>query len=118
MLTADMSQVAMGVTPSRHKQIKKLGKSHELRDHMSKPELAITTPSETAAKAIIQRRDTKSFDATQRASMDVARVAREALEKQLEKKVVTEDNFLPRPDGSDTPLFAAAAKQSKPKKST
>ncbi len=110
-VTHDMSVIAMGIGPAKHKERKGLKSRDELREHMEKPELAITTLSETAAKAIIVKRDTAEFEGTREASIDgaeVARVAREALEKQLGRPVASKHNFLPKPDGSDTPLFAAA----------
>jgi hypothetical protein len=107
-LTNEMSAIAMGVQPAAHAEMKGV-KPATLRDHMNKAELAITTVGETAAKEIIVHRDTQAFDDTKRASLDgahVARAARTALEKQLGRPVASKSNFLPKPDGSDAPLFA------------
>ena len=109
-LTNEMSAVAMGTQPAKHAALKGVPKS-QLRDHMDKSELAITTVGETSAKAIITHRDTQTFDDTRQASIDgasVAKAARMALEKQLGRPLANKSNFIPRPDGSDTPLFAAA----------
>ena len=114
-LTNEMSAVAMGIQPQAHAKLKGV-KPNTLRDHMEKTELAITTVSETAAKAIITHRDTKDLDDTKKASLDgahVARAARTALEKQLGRPVASKTNFLPKPDGSDTPLFAPPKPQKK-----
>ncbi len=97
----------MGVQPAQHAQ-KKGVKRSELREHMDKPELAITTVSETSAKAIMMQRDTQTLDDTRQASLDgayVAKAARAELEKQLGRKLPSKHNFLPKADGSDTPLF-------------
>lgn len=113
-LTNEMSAVAMGIQPAAHAELKGV-KPQTLRDHMNKAELAITTVSETAAKEIVVHRDTKDLDDTKEASLAgayVARAARTALEEQLGRPVASKSNFLPKADGSDTPLFASP----KPKK--
>lgn len=116
-LTNEMSAVAMGTQPVIHAKLKGVPQS-QLRNHMNKSELAITTVSETSAKAIITHRDTKTLDDTRQASIDgaeVARAARKALEAQLGKPVASKSNFLPKLDGSDTPLFSRVTNQTKPK---
>lgn len=116
-LTNEMSAIAMGTQPAAHAKLKGV-KQAALREHMNKSELAITTVGETAAKAIIVHRDTREFDDTKQASLagaHVARAARKALEEQLGRPVASKENFLPKVDGSDTPLFAPP-KQPKPRK--
>ena len=98
----------MGIQPAAHAELKGV-KPQALRDHMNKAELAIATVSETAAKEIIVHRDTQESDDTRQASLAGARVARAArteLEEQLGRPVASKSNFLPKADGSDTPLFA------------
>lgn len=98
-LNAEMSEVAFGVTPQRHKEIKKLPRGANRQDHMTRAELAINNLADTAATEIMESRDTKIYHETRRASLDgagVAAVAREALEKQIGKNIVSEENFLPK----------------------
>ena len=107
-LNAEMSEVAFGVTPAKHCSIKGLPKGENRQNHMTRTELAINNLADTAATDIMIARDTREYPATRQASLDgagVARVAREALEKQTGKPVVSKDNFLPKP--AETPLLAA-----------
>ncbi len=106
LLTWEMSLLALGISPGDHRELKKLPKSEELGDHMEPPELAIKTLSETAGKTLIVARNTKTYRTTRRASLDgakVAGVAREELERQLGRPVVTKTNFLPKPAPSLPP---------------
>ena len=57
--------------------------------------------ADTAATDIMIARDTRDYANTRRASLDgagVAKVAREALEKQTGRSVVSRENFLPPTD--------------------
>lgn len=111
-ITNEMGAITMGVQPDSHANLKGV-KRDQLREHMTKTELALTNLSEVAGKDIMQTRDTKDFDSSREASLDgahVARGAREKLEEKLGRQVVSKENFLPKPDGSDTPLFKAAAR--------
>ncbi len=116
-LNAEMSEVAFGVTPARHLEIKKLSPSENRQNHMTRTELAINNLADTAATDIMIARDTKVYVDTRRASLDgagVAKVAREALEKQTGKSVVSNENFLPKIEADEVPLLAIAME---PKKS-
>ena len=99
-LNAEMSQVAFGVTPAEHCKIKGLPTGENRQNHMTRTELAIHNLADTAATDIMIARDTREYPETRQASIDgagVARVAREALEKQTGKSVVSRGNFLPKP---------------------
>lgn len=114
-LNAEMSEIAFGVTPAQHCDIKKLPKGESRQDHMNRTELAIHNLADTAATDIMIARDTREYGATRKASLDgagVAKVAREALEKQTGKRVVSADNFLPKVAPKDAkPKTLAAAKR-------
>jgi hypothetical protein len=86
---------------------------------LTRTELAINNLADTAATDIMIARDTRRYAETRKASLDgagVARVAREALEKQTGKAVVSRENFLPPPTGAT--LAAPKAKGGKRKKAT
>ena len=96
-ITAAMSKEMLGVTPSEHRDLKKIDHSIELRDHMDNLELAVTTLGERAAKEIVKARDTKTFPETRDASLAGAKVAGDAaraIEKQINRKIANPSNFL------------------------
>lgn len=80
-ITEAMHKEMLGHTPQEHRRLKRLGNSHELRDHCDGLELAITTLGERAAKTIIVERDTKTFVDTKEASLDGAKIAGDAARK-------------------------------------
>lgn len=96
-ITNAMSDEALGIRPKEHEKLKGLKKHHNLRDHMSEIELAITTLSERAATEIIRQRDTEGYEDTKTASVEGAKAAgkaRSALEEALGKSIVSNSNFL------------------------
>ena len=98
-LTAEMAGVAFGITPAEHSALKALPKGENTQNHMTRTELAISNLADTAATDIIIARDTKIYTDTRRASLDgadVAKVARQALEKQTGRPVVSKSNYLPK----------------------
>jgi DNA-damage-inducible protein D len=95
-----MHKEALGVTPEEHRELKKLGKDHELPDHMDGLELAIDTLGKEAATALIRTKDTRGYETTRDASIEGAEVAggaRRDLEEKLGRRVVSSHNFLPKP---------------------
>lgn len=96
-LTKDMSSEMLGVTPAEHKKMKEVGKRDDLRDHMDKLELAVTTLGEQAAKAIVVARDARVYAETRGASLDGAKVAGDAarrIEAQIGRPIANGSNFL------------------------
>ncbi|MDP8203708.1 MAG: Bro-N domain-containing protein [Candidatus Tenebribacter mawsonii] len=96
ILTAEISKATFGVTPSEYKQIKGLERQN-LRDHMTDLELIFSMLGEASTKEITKNRDAKGFPQLKKAAKDggdVAGIAREKLEKESGKKVVTEQNYL------------------------
>ena len=98
ILTSEISKAAFGITPSDHKKLKGI-KNHNLRDHMSRMELIFTELGEAATTEIAKTDDVYGMhgnkDAAHRGG-SVAGTAREQLEKETGKKVITEQNFLPK----------------------
>jgi len=97
ILTAEISKAAFGVTPSEYKKLKGLERQN-LRDHMNDLELIFSMLGEAATTEITRNRDTQGFDENKQAAVDggsVAGTARQQLEAQSGKKVVSKDNYLP-----------------------
>lgn len=98
ILTAEISRVTFGLTPSDYKIYKGLTKKNQnLRDHMSDLELIFTMLGERVTTEISQKEKpdtfTKSKQVAQRGG-NVAGVAREQAEKELGRSVVSPENFL------------------------
>lgn len=86
-----------GVTVDGHKQVKGLGKNHNLRDHMTDLELIFTMLGEKSTTEIARVRDAQGFDqniVSARAGGKVAGTARRELEAQTGQRVVSTGNFL------------------------
>lgn len=98
ILTAEISRATFGLTPSDYKIYKGLTKKNQnLRDHMSDLELIFTMLGERVTTEISQKEKpdtfTKSKQVAQRGG-NVAGVAREQVEKELGRSVVSPENFL------------------------
>ncbi len=82
---------------SEHKELKKLGKSHNLRDHMNEAELILTALAEMSTRQIAQSVEAKGLAQNKLPAKHggmVAKNARKELESRTGKSVVTGDNFL------------------------
>ncbi len=96
ILTAEISRAAFGYKPAQHKEIKRLKKRDNLRDHMTPLELIFSTLGEAATKEITVNRDAQGFDESKVAATDGGRIAgdaRKALEKETGKPVVSSKNY-------------------------
>jgi len=105
ILTAEISKATFGLTPTEHKDIKKL-KNQNLRDHMTDLELIFTMLGEASTTEIAKSRDSKGFDQNReaaRAGGKIAGNARRKLELETGEKVVSAKNVLPekRPKAID-----------------
>jgi len=99
ILTTVLSTRTFGVKPTEHKEIKRLSRSHNLRDHMTDLELILTQLAEKSTKEIAQIRDAQGFDQNKnaaRAGGDIAGNARRSIEGQTGRSVVSSANFLPK----------------------
>lgn len=97
ILTAEISKAAFGFTPSEHKKFKKL-KRENLRDHMTDLELIFSMLGEASTTEITRSREADGFEESRRAARDGGRVAgqaREKLEKETGRRVVSRQNYLP-----------------------
>lgn len=96
-LSATISKETFGITPTEHKKIKGL-KSQNLRDHMTRTELAFAKLGEVATIDIAQVQDAQGFEENRDAAQKggkIAGAARKLLEAQTHKPVITDLNFLP-----------------------
>jgi DNA-damage-inducible protein D len=97
ILTAEISKATFGITPAEYKRQKGL-KRENLRDHMTDLELIFSMLGEAATTEIARNRDAQGFpenrDAARRGGT-VAGDAREKLEVESGRKVVTKRNYLP-----------------------
>jgi hypothetical protein len=96
ILTAEISKATFGMTPSEYKQHKGLQKEN-LRDHMTDLELIFSMLGEAATKEIAVNRDAQDFDENKSAAKmggKIAGDARNQLEKESGKPVVSQENFL------------------------
>ncbi|MFT5193254.1 MAG: DNA-damage-inducible protein D [Cellvibrionaceae bacterium] len=99
ILTSIISREAFGVTTRQHKELKGL-KSQSLRDHMSQVELVLTMLGEVATTEIVRVDDAQGFEQNKSVAKRGGRVAgsaRKQIEGETGSKVVTNENFLPKP---------------------
>ncbi len=97
ILTAEISKATFGLTPKEYKNLKGL-KRENLRDHMDDFELIFTMLGERSTTEIHRVENSagvpKLKDDARRGGT-VAGVAKKQLEKEIGRKVVTPDNYLP-----------------------
>lgn len=98
ILTSEISKATFGITPSEYKKIKGL-KKHNLRDHMNDLELLFTQLGEASTTEIARTDDAQGMPANKNAAKRggaVAGTAREQLERETGKSVVSNYNYLPK----------------------
>jgi len=96
-LTNVIHQEWSGLSVKSHKNIKRL-KTHNLRDHMSEAELIFTALAELSTRQISETEKAEGYapnEITARKGGKISGNARKALEREIGKKVVSSDNFLP-----------------------
>lgn len=97
ILTNIIHQEWTGLTVKEHKQLKNL-KCQNLRDHMSEAELIFTALAELSTRQIAESEEATGFSDNKKTAKrggNIAKQAREKLELETGKKVVTGENFLP-----------------------
>ncbi len=95
LLTNIIHQEWTGLTVKKHKDLKGL-KSQNLRDHMSEAELIFTALAELSTRQIAETDEAKGLQENAKAGKKGGKIAKDAkqqLELQTGKKVVTGDNF-------------------------
>jgi hypothetical protein len=99
ILTAEISKATFGLTPSEYRELKELEREN-LRDHMDTLELLFTELGEASTTAITQSDHPKGLTQNQntaRRGGGVARVARQQLERETGRTVVSKKNYLKTP---------------------
>lgn len=103
ILTAEISKATFGLTPSEYKDLKGLNREN-LRDHMTDLELIFNMLGEAATTEITRNRDSQGFPELKHSAHrggKIAGEAREKLEKESGRKVVTKQNYLDLPQKQD-----------------
>jgi DNA-damage-inducible protein D len=98
ILTAEISKATFGMTPSEYKEHKGLQREN-LRDHMTDLELIFSMLGEAATKEIAVSQNTQGFDPNKAAAKTGGRIAgdaRQQLEKESGKPVISQENYLER----------------------
>jgi len=99
VLTDEISQGAFALTTAEHKELKELETDHNLRDHMSALELLVNSIGEATTTQLARQEDAQGFDenlSTAKRGGRAAGVAREGIEAEIGKSVMTGENFLPK----------------------
>ena len=100
ILTNEISKATFGKTVGEYKEFKQLQKKNQnLRDHMSDWELILTMFGEKATTDITKERNSQGFDECKGSANiggNIAKRAREDLEMNLGKSVLSKENFLPK----------------------
>ena len=97
ILTAEISKATFGVTPSEYKNLKGL-KRENLRDHMDDFELIFTMLGERSTTEIHRTENSRGAEKLKKDAErggKIAGIARLELEKEIGRKVVSKNNFLP-----------------------
>ncbi len=98
ILTAEIAKATFGITPSEYKKVKGL-KRENLRDHMDDFELIFTMLGERSSTEIHKIENSQGvvkLKSDARRAGRIAGIAKEELEKELGRSVVSKDNFLPK----------------------
>lgn len=97
ILTNIIHQEWSGLSVKEHKNLKGL-KAQNLRDHMSEAELIFTALAELSTRQIAEAENATGMEENKKSAKRGGKIAKEAKEKlELEtgKKIVTDSNFLP-----------------------
>lgn len=96
ILTAEISKATFGITPKEYKKIKDL-KRENLHDHMDDFELIFTMLGERSTTEIHKIEDSKGvvkLKQDARRGGRIAGIAKEQLEKEIGRSVISQKNFL------------------------
>ncbi len=97
ILTNAISEETFGIDTQKHREVKNIGKGHNLRDNMTPLELTLTTLAEQATKAIAESSKAGNLYAHKLAAKSggsIAGEARASIESATGKKVVSSSNYL------------------------
>jgi hypothetical protein len=99
LLTDAISHGTFGLNTKDHRTVKGLKKSHNLRDHMSPLELALTMLGETTTAELARTTDARGYRSNEQAAVlggKVAGGARKNIEQKIGRSVISRENHLPK----------------------
>lgn len=97
ILTDEISYGTFGITTSQHKQLKRIDKKQNLRDHMSPVELVLTALGEVTTTELHKVRNSEGMDELMMDAYDggeIASVTRKNIEEKTGKPVLTSQNAI------------------------
>ena len=97
ILTDEISYGTFGITTSQHKQLKKLDKKQNLRDHMSPVELVLTALGEVTTTELHRARDSQGMNELMTDAYDggeIASITRKNIETKTGRQVLTSENAI------------------------
>jgi prophage antirepressor-like protein len=100
ILTAEISKATFDLTPHEYKKVKNL-KRENLRDHMTDLELIFTMLGERVTTEISGKEKPDTFHGSKKVAERGGRVAggaRKQTEKELGRSVISEENYLNKPE--------------------
>lgn len=100
ILTAEISKATFGMTPSEYKELKGLARQN-LRDHMNDLELIFSMLGERATTEITRNEDSQGMEKLKtdvQSGGGIAGDARRKLEKKLGRSVISNKNYLRKPE--------------------
>jgi len=100
ILTAEISKATFDLTPHEYKKVKNL-KRENLRDHMTDLELIFTMLGERVTTEISEKEKPETFHGSKKVAERGGRVAggaRKQTEKELGRSVISEENYLNKPE--------------------
>jgi prophage antirepressor-like protein len=100
ILTAEISKATFDLTPHEYKKVKNL-KRENLRDHMTDLELIFTMLGERVTTEISDKEKPETFHGSKKVAERGGRAAggaRKQTEKELGRSVISEENYLNKPE--------------------
>src|SRR3989338_4785119 len=100
LLTNEIAKATFGMTSKQHKELKRIN-DENLRDHMTDLELIFAMLGEASAAEITKNKNTHGFEQNRKAAQkggEIAGSARQKLESETDKKVVSKDNYVHDPE--------------------
>jgi hypothetical protein len=104
ILTSEIARATFGVTPGEHSKLKSLDKvktGNNLRDHMTDLELIFSMLGEASTTEIARKKDAQGLNENRRAAKEggsVAGNARKELEAKTGAAVISQQNYLAKPE--------------------
>jgi hypothetical protein len=100
ILTRMLQIRSLGIGPKEHRELKGLKSTQSLRDHSNELELLFTRLGERTTIEVARAKNARGYEENKGAveiGGNIAKKAREDLEDQIGRRIITQDNFLPKP---------------------